>query len=109
MRKFTDDDFTFVCKSIIDLILNNNTRYRATVTAWVGSSLKLLDNKILGKDMSTKALADVEGLALLVNATDTILDDAEGSERCVYVFKFPKPFLSCHISLVLLCVVTHYF
>jgi hypothetical protein len=60
-----------------------NGRYRATMVAWVGPSLKVLDNKIINVDMATKPLSEVDGVAARVNATDTVLDDAEGSERYV--------------------------
>ena len=43
----------------------------------------MVDNKILNTAMSSAALAEVDGLSERVNATDTVLDDAEGGERCV--------------------------
>lgn len=43
----------------------------------------MVDNKILNTAMSSASLAEVDGLSERVNATDTVLDDAEGGERCV--------------------------
>ena len=66
-------------------IVSRQCRYMSTIRAWVGSSLKVLDNKILNTSMSSKPLAEVDGVAAKVTATDTVLDDAEGGERCVSI------------------------